>query len=258
MFEQALHAGYANYCELVWREWLEGELATSDSTALRFQVDHLPEPYLLFGSGENPLYVLTTNPGNGIEHQHRANILTGSSIVEHSKKYCDAAKVLATYYTTQLTGPAKNRIDGFMHLATRAGYDGFIQLESCPLHSGSLPSKRKLPQFFQEEPFLKKYVSALKDALRNMSVVGLSAVASTTPITRDTVLASPWLKWQADLIGLVQDEADMLPLTTRNSTPTSALIYSRTKQGVKGLLLMMGGNHLPSAKHRNRVADVYK
>ena len=82
---------FADYCEHLWQQWIHGTLSVSAFIESEFQTDYLPEPYLLFGSAQKPLYILTTNPGQGMLHQNRQAILSNSSFVSPEDKYREAA-----------------------------------------------------------------------------------------------------------------------------------------------------------------------
>jgi hypothetical protein len=253
-----MHSQFRRFCERLWKDWLRGELQVSANVESRFQTDHLPEPYLRFGTARKPLCILTTNPGAGMPHQHRKKILSGTSVVDPSKTYLAAAIKMARFYTAELSGQAGTRLRGLMHLAQCGGHDGFLQYESCPFHSKSLPNKRKFPQLMETDPLLRDYVSLLREALRDVSVVTLSAVSSKGTISPSSISTSPWLSWQANLMDLALDRAKVLPLSKKQSRVTLALIYSRSRGNVKAILLMMGGNHLPAAEHRVAAAKVLR
>ncbi len=61
MFVAAMN--YLAYCELIFQDWKSNRLPSKDPL---FEMEVVPEPYLLFGSAEKPLYQLLTNPGTGM------------------------------------------------------------------------------------------------------------------------------------------------------------------------------------------------
>jgi hypothetical protein len=54
---------YFKKCEELFQNWSQSKLEMNERI---FEALVVPEPYLLFGSGEKPLYLLLTNPGTGM------------------------------------------------------------------------------------------------------------------------------------------------------------------------------------------------
>jgi hypothetical protein len=67
---------------------MDGQLQVPAFIKAEFQTEYLPEPYLVFGTNENLLYVLTTNPGKGMQHQDRSIILSKKSIISPNSACC--------------------------------------------------------------------------------------------------------------------------------------------------------------------------
>ncbi len=63
MFVAAMN--YLAYCELIFQDWKSNRLPSKDPL---FEMEVVPEPYLLYGSAEKQLYQLLTNPGTGMPH----------------------------------------------------------------------------------------------------------------------------------------------------------------------------------------------
>lgn len=255
---ETMNSRLVSYCERLWREWMADTLELSPFIESEFQTKYLPEPYLGFGAGKKPLYVLTTNPGRGMSHQHRKAILSNKSFVLPEDTYQELMPKLADFYRTGLKGTARRRIDGMIELAQQAGYDGLLQMESCPFHSKDLPKKKKLLSCYDEEEFFQQYAGLVKETLRSVNVIGLSAVGTRKSISMKRVARRPWIVWQAAVMSFDLQRARLLPLVKKGTKVTSAFVYQRTRRFTKGLVLVMGGNHLPSAKHCKRIADVLK
>jgi hypothetical protein len=247
---------FENYCEELWKQWRDESIELPSYIKAEFQTDYLPEPYLSFKPGKNPLYILTTNPGQGMPEQHRDNINSRSSIVSPTMSYKEIASTMGDFYLTNLKGAAKTRIDSIIALSQKAGFDGVVQIEACPFHSGYLPKKNALLKQYSIEPLLSKYGNLVKSVLSERSVIAVSAVGTTKPITITSISSRAWLKWQADLIGFNIDKANIIALTEKPKKITSAFLYSENKNSVNGLVLMMGSNNLPRTKHMEPIIDV--
>ena len=247
---------YKDFCDTLWRSWLDGRLELPPSLRVRFDLNASPEPYLPFGAGARPLVVLTTNPGATMRHQRRSVILRGNTRVAASSRYEDVARRLGRYYSTQLSGQARYRIDALTRLAKWAGFDGYVQVECCPFHSSRLAKKASLVKEMAEGSILTTYTRHLLRFLRTRPVLILSAVGTHRPVTAQAVRRSPWLQWQADLVGLAVAEAEFVQLVSNGRSPTGALLIDRTGTALKALLLMMGGNHLPAEAGLRKLAGV--
>ena len=251
-----MNSDFRDYCEKLWYQWIQGTIEYSTFVRSKFQVAYLPEPYLQFGECSNPLYVLTTNPGQGMSVQHQKHILEGKSIVSPNDRYSTIAKVMGNYYQQHLKGVARNRIEAMIELSKKSGFDGVIQIEACPFHSKSLPKKETLLKNLSDDPVLNDYNRLLKHVLFDKTVIAVSAVGTKAPISTGSITNRRWLNWQADLIGLKICDAEMLPIIIKDEKTTSAFIYSRSKKSVSGFVLMMGGNHLPKLESMSPVIEV--
>jgi hypothetical protein len=233
-------------------------LGGADILDKKFLMDHLPEPYLQFETANNPLYVLTTNPGKGREFQNRESIRSKSSFISCGDQYIEIAFKLGEYYRNKLEGKPLNRIEGFLYLAKKIGNDGVVQLESCPFHSAKLPNKTELIPYYETEPLLKEYATCLQKSILNLNILALSAVNSKKDISVESITSNPWLEWQAHLMGFNFERVQSIPLTKKTTRVTSALIYSQEKSGLtKGFILMMGSNNLPHKNHLGPVVKVW-
>ena len=71
---------------------------------------------------------------------------------------------------------------------------------SIPFHSKSLPGKRKLLELIPSFPPKCYYQQRLRNELQDLSVIGLAAVNTAESISKQAVLKSPWLRWQAGIM----------------------------------------------------------
>jgi hypothetical protein len=249
---------YDSFCEELWRSWLNETLELSPFLRAEFDVDSAPEPWLPFEAGAVPLVALTTNPGASMPHQRREAIRCGRSFIDGSKGYQLAAEALARFYSKELCGPARTRIDSLVRLSALAGYNGVLQAESCPFHSARLPNKRGLIRESKCNGLLATYFGHLQHFLVERPVLAVSAVSSLAPLSTDSVRSSEWLAWQAKLIGLDPNRAIFVPLVTKGAKTTVAVLVSVMKGTPKALMLMMGGNRLPAAAGIEKLANVLK
>ena len=66
--------GYLALCERLWNDWMHGRVQLERDLQDLFDLEHAPEPYIVFGEGSDPLYALLTNPGQPMPHQHRSEL----------------------------------------------------------------------------------------------------------------------------------------------------------------------------------------
>lgn len=222
-------------------------------------MDAAPEPWLPLFPGVRPMVALTTNPGYTlpVALQRRSDIVAGHSPVRADASYAEAAKELAAYYTQTLTGPARVRNNALLSLSQLAGFDGVLAVECCPFHSPRLPHKSVLVRQSAKDPLLSGYVGALRELLAGSSAVAVSAVSTRASLCSGLPL-SPWLKWQAALLGLVPEDAKCVPLVTKNQKVTCAALIASGATAVRALVLMMGGNHLPGDDGLSRLAEAFR
>ena len=220
-----------------------------------FDLDAAPEPWLPLFPGERPLVALTTNTGYTlpVALQRRADIVSGRSSVRPDASYAEAARALAAYYTHTLRGTARIRNAAMARLSQLAGFDGVLGVECCPFHSRRTPHKAVLVRESATDPLLAGYVGVLGKFLALGSVVAVSAVSTRATLCRGLRL-SPWLTWQGDRLGLVLDEAECIPLVTKDQKVTCAALIGRRSNAACALVLMMGGNTLPGDAGLQRLA----
>jgi hypothetical protein len=248
---------YLDYCEALWKRWLNGRLSLPPDVAKRFQLEHAPEPYLRFGNGRKPLYVLLTNPGSGLPHQRRDTILAGQSCINRRMSYYEASLRLGDYYQEELPPKAARRkIEAMVAFRQLMNADCIVQFESIPFHSPSLPGKRRVLKLTEKVAEFKDYTSALKVALNEISVIAVSAVGSRESISTATIAGSDWLRWQASLLGIDPNHVTICPLLKKGRTVTQAFLYRRVGQFTRGLILTMGGAPFPSDEGQEILAGI--
>jgi hypothetical protein len=121
-----------------------------------------------------------------------------------------------------------------------------VQFESLPFHSSVLPNKTRIRELIRTAPLVAQYESALRQAVASISVVTLSAITSSSSISAESIWSRPWLMWQADLLGIDRNNVrEAPPLATKGGKVTSAFVYARFGEHVRGLVLTMGGNTFP-------------
>jgi len=249
---------FVSISESLWKGWLGKTLDLSPLFYDKFLMEYLPEPYLVFGNSDAPLYVLTTNPGGGMDEQHRKAVNGSSPLASTNLSYRKNAAKLASFYRAKLVGTAQRRIKGFLGLAKATGHSGVWQFETCPFHSKVLPmgTKKKLIALSATDEWYARYIAELGKVLEGANVLTLSAVGTRNDISVNSILANPWLNWQAKLMGFNTEDCVVLELSKNDKRATSAFVYSQGPNGTKGFLLMMGGNHLPSQENMEAVVEV--
>ena len=250
---------YFDYCEKMWRRWINAEADYSALLHKIFQIDHCPEPYLYFYSDSiQPLHFLTTNPGAGMPHQNIHNILQNDSVVAKNQSYYDNAKKLADFYSTSLTGNARVRVEAMKRLSSLYSSQGFTQVECIPFHSKNLPNKRQVIQYCRQDKELNQYISLLKDYLDDKDVIAVSAVGSANEIICREAYFSEWLVWQAEIMGFSFRSAEKHDIILHKQTGrvTGALLLSHKGHAKKAFFLMMGSNSLPGPEGVRKIAGI--
>jgi hypothetical protein len=229
---------YIKFCDELHQEWKKHQFKDDASLISLFQLDYSPEPYFVLKNANNPLYVLLTNPGSGMDFQHIDN--------QKEVNYHKFQDILRSIYTSEVfrkekgAAPAFRRLMKSIEFAEELGFNGVINIETIPFHSETL-SKSKALKAIKESWILFAYQSALKIYLKEKAVLIVSACGSKDTISKDTILKSNWLTYQCDLAGIPVNQLVMKPLTIKNNKITSALFSHQNKH----LVLMMGSNNLP-------------
>jgi hypothetical protein len=229
---------YIKFCDELHLEWKNHQFKDDNILKNLFQLDYSPEPYFVLKKGNNPLYILLTNPGSGMDFQHIDN--------HQDVNYQKFQEILSTRYTSESfrkqkgSAPAYRRLMKSIELAEQLGFDSVINIESIPFHSETLPKSKAL-NAINESSLLLAYLNALKIYLKEKPILIVSACGSKESISTNTILKSNWLKYQCDLVGIKIDQLTIKPLTIKNNKLTSALFSYKNKY----MVLMMGSNNLP-------------
>lgn len=260
MFEpEKTLANYYEFCETLWKNWLADAIAQGEPDFIRtkFDLDAAPEPYLIFGTTDNPLIVLTTNPGGTMEHQLRESVGHGNGPLNKDLSYHKAAASLGQYYSDWLGGAAKRRIASMRYLADKAGYTGVVQVESIPFHSTDLPGKEHILRYLEpdQQGLLPRYVLSMSDFIRSYPVVIISAVASMTDLDASSLSLSKWLTWQVGIAGISIDTTQSIPLGNKNGRTTVAALVDKKRKHPAALILTKGSNNFPKEASLGKVAE---
>src|SRR4029450_5901810 len=96
-------------------------------------VQHCPEPYLDFASGDRSVTWVTHNPGGGEDFQLRSAVDTAASPIVSRASYAENSARLADWYigpgAKKIKPPARSRIKAMMHLSEVLGLKGLRQCE---------------------------------------------------------------------------------------------------------------------------------
>jgi hypothetical protein len=232
---------FLSLCEELYNDWKNDKFKEDLTLNKLFQMNYSPEPYFVLKNGKNPLYILLTNPGSGMDFQH---------ISQHKNiDFNSFTSILSTVYTSETfkkqkgSGPAYRRLMKSTDFANHLGFDGVVNIETIPFHSEKL-SKPKALKSIRESYTLTTYQNALKFFLSEKPVLIVAACSANDTISNKTIMNSEWLKYQCDLASIPINKLILKPFTTKNNKITSALFSHQNKY----LVLMMGSNNLPSIK----------
>jgi hypothetical protein len=252
---------YYQFCDNLWRDWVDRVSILDGPLSKRFTPEHCPEPYLRFGSGTDPVYFVLTNPGAGQSHHKRRQIFQSLTALDPHMRYRQIASELANWYEKKaneqkLNKSAKNRINAMRWLQQRLGKSSTVQFELIPFHSKNLPGKSKLLELMPSSPPLREYHELLRNQLQELSVIGLSAVGTAESISKQIVLKSPWLCWQMEIMGLDPALLELEPLVQKGRKKTSVFAFSQSHGRTSGIVLMMGSNSFPGRKSLDKLAEI--
>lgn len=254
---------FVSLCETLWQDWLADRLDVSPFVRRTFDLDAVPEPYVIFGSGQKPLFQLLTNPGYTMGHQRRVAVQTGSSDplrpLRPAIDYKTAAEALGRFYEKELAREAAgHRIARIKKLSALLGTEGVVQVDVCPFHSPSLPGKARLMHEIQTgDDLLTRYVEALREFLSAGPVVALSGASSQTSLELEPPL-SPWASWLLEIIGLDPNSAEFVSLVKRGEKITVGAFVSNQNGNPRALVQMMGNNNLPGENGLATLADALR
>lgn len=240
-----LNDSFYALCESIYNDWRAHQFKEDSSLQALFQMEFSPEPYFVLKDGSNPLYMLLTNPGSGMEFQHISN--------HKGSEYWKFASVLGDIYTSEGFKKeggraAYHRLKKSIEFSVIMGYRGVVNVETIPFHSVDL-NKRKALRAIDSSGILQSYQSELKRFLSDKPVLIVSATGTKNSISKENISGSDWLMYQADLIGFSVDDLIMRELSTKDGKVTSAIFSS----GSKHIVLMAGTNNLPSSERLSSI-----
>jgi hypothetical protein len=228
---------YISFCNALHKSWYECALDTDNELNGLFQMEYSPEPYFTVDAGKNPLYMLLTNPGSGMDFQHRSNF--------NSSNYPKFSETLSTVYLSEsFKNNAKRRLINSIQITKELGYTGLINIETIPFHSPNLNKSIAL-KLIGSNSILSQYTKLLQEFLFDKPILIVSACQSRSSVSAETILKSNWLRFKLGIAGINPDDLIMRPLTYKGEKITSA-IFSHSH---KHLVLMMGTNNLPSVEN---------
>ncbi len=216
-----------------------------------FTLEHAPEPYLLFGSGEQRCVFLSTNPGQGMPFQLRPES-ANDRLLKGVDGYAAAAERLGSFYSAPrapISAAARANIASMIRIAGLFGAGQVLQAEAVPWHSATLPQKRQvIDDLRREEPTFARYEDALRTFLQREPLV--LAWSAGTPSSR----SGEGLELKAALIGLDLGKAALLELERTDRGVSQALLWREDKGRLRGLFVTAGSATLP-ATGLNRAGD---
>lgn len=184
---------YLEFCEDIYSKFIDGTIQKQDLNPDIFQLDYCPEPYLIYGNPKKPLYVLTTNPGRGLDIQKRKFILKNKSDpIKVWDEYGNNAQRLMEWYMANLSESPLRRLKNQIILSEAIGASGMVQVEAIPFHSPDLPNKSRIVREINKNSFLNLYCSKLKIFLEDKMVIALTAVSTKSSINENS-LNSEWI-----------------------------------------------------------------
>ena len=229
---------YYDYCDVLHQKWFDKTLQYEDNFEEIFQIDYSPEPYFVLKNGSNPLFMLLTNPGAGMDFQKHENF--------KKSDYKAFANILADIYTSEQFkkdggANAHRRLIKSIAWADHLGYNSIVNIETIPFHSHNL-NKGKALAMINKSWVLTSYQEVLRKFLFDKPVLIVAACGSKTSITLNTIKNSRWLMYQAEIANINIENLKFKELTKKNGKVSSAMLYDNEKY----IVLMMGSNNLPS------------
>lgn len=232
---------YFDHCDILHQKWFEKTLQYEDGFKEIFQVDYSPEPYFVLKNGSNPLFMLLTNPGAGMEFQKHENF--------NKSDYRTFARTLGDIYTSKQFkkdggANAYRRLIKSIEWADHLGYDAIVNIETIPFHSPNL-NKSKALEIIGKSWILSRYQEVLRNFLFDKPILIVAACGSKNSISIETITKSPWLMYQAEIANINIENLKFKELTKKNGKVSSAMLFENEKY----IVLMMGSNNLPSIKN---------
>lgn len=231
---------FKEYCEKeIFVPWKKNVDFYADM-AEDFQTECIPEPYCEVAEGKKKLFVLNYNPGKAMDPHHRDYIKAHFA----GKTYEYISKNLLDIIQNNLNATAKNRLDKMKQTCDALGFDGLESVETFFLHSSKMDKDKFLKKY--KEKFVE-YTNCLKAYLKDKTVLAVCAVSSRESISRKTIMASDWLKYQAEILGVNFATAELFAVRKKEGKTTCAFLV----QNKKIFVFMMGNNGLPVFTEKN-------
>ena len=232
---------YYTVCNVLHQKWFDKTLQYENGFEEIFQINYSPEPYFILKNGSNPIFMLLTNPGAGMDFQKHENF--------EKSDYKAFANILADIYTSEQFKKdggvnAHRRLMKSIEFADYLGYNSIVNIETIPFHSPNL-NKKKALDIIGKSWILSSYQEVLKKFLFDKPILIVAACNSKTSISVETIKNSKWLMYQAEIANIKIDNLKIKELTQKNGKTTSAMLYDNHKY----IVLMMGSNNLPSLKN---------
>lgn len=231
---------YYNFCNVLHQKWFDKTLQYENGLEEIFQLNYSPEPYFVLKNGTNPIFMLLTNPGAGMDFQKHENF--------EKSDYKAFANILADIYPSEQFKKdggvnAHRRLMKSIEFADHLGYNSIVNIETIPFHSPNL-NKRKALDIIGKTWILSRYQEVLKNFLMDKPVLIVASCSSRTSISINTIKNSAWLMYQVELANIDINNLNFKKLTQKEEKITSAMFYNKHKY----IVLMMGSNNLPSIK----------
>ena len=232
---------YLDESERLFAAWLNRRPEGGPALQRIFQMEHAPEPYLLFGE-EPRLVFVTTNPGGALDIQRHPDV-EPTSIFRRGRTYAETAAMLGRYYADPL-GPinanARSKNIAMSRIAKLLGYRGVLQVETLPWHSATLP-KHLIGKVERDDPVAARYTRLLAEFLRTQKLVLSLAVGKPEGARRAGV------DIKARILGLDMASATMTPLKTGALGDVSQALFCAHNGGrTLGIFVNQGSDKFPA------------
>lgn len=238
---------FIQHVESLYSRWCRGEISLTSFFDKLLDINAIPEPFHYFDRQDkdhrNPLYFLTSNPGQVLPVQTRAY-----GFYKPYDSYLEMSGALAEEYPEILKFPggynALNRIEKMLRLSELLGYSGICETTLLPFHSRSLPNKEKVFKEIESDKEIREYVSSLQGFLKEKSVicVGGGPVGGL----RENTIKSTVYKEFGQQMGFDFKNYQMIPVLEKNGKVTVAAYVDQRKDFIKVFFLSIGHSNLPS------------
>jgi hypothetical protein len=272
---------YFAICEELQDSWIRDTPRSDwlESLPRPLDISYFPEPYLVFplqacavedSQLRNPLYILTTNPGGGMTHQQRTQVLAGTGPISAATSYRRNAYSLGRYYQNcglahsagggKIAHAGRGRIEKMLDLVAKipVQFDSVIQVEAVPYHSQTLPKSPGWLDSYIAHPAIRRYHNALRLLLSSKSVICVQAIRAGALSPLGIQAPSPWFELLADLMGFSFSNQQVGPTIGPTARPTGAFILDGESAALKAFWVMVGSNNLPAVATMSRIGCFLK